>query len=120
MVKTTLHTFIQDPPITGSGNQGVYYLSKWGKKSLLSTIVQDVKIEDGKLKVAKSGGKSTEFDFPKPVATTIANNNNGTGSIAYGDTTINVVTKLTVAKNNNDGAITVTNSDSSAVTFKKR
>ena len=69
--------------------------------------------------MSKSGGKSAEYDLPKPVATTITNNNNGTGAIAYGDTTINVVTKPTVAKDNNDGTITVTNSDNSTVTFKK-
>lgn len=116
----TTHIRVQGSTITGSGNQGVYTISQDGKEVVtIDTGVQDVKIEDGKLKVAKSGGKSAEFDLPKPVATTITDNNNGTGSIAYGDTTINVVTKPTVAKDNNDGTITVTNSDNSTVTFKK-
>ena len=85
----------------------------------IDTGVQDVKVENGKLKVSKSGGVEKEYDFPTPVATTLTNNNNGTGSVAYGDTTLPVVTKPTVAKDNKDGTVTITNSDDSTVTIKQ-
>lgn len=81
--------------------------------------MQDVKIEDGKLKVSKSGGVEKEFDIPMPTVTPteLTDNGDGTGSVKYGDKTLPVMTKPTTATKAEDGAVTITNSNGTEVTL---
>lgn len=113
----TTYIHVKGSSITGSGDKGVYTISQDGNEVVkIDTGVQDVKIEDGKLKVSKSGGVEKEFDLPMPTVTPVelTNNDNGIGSVRYGDVTIPVVTKPTVAKKTVDG-MEVTNSDGTKV-----
>lgn len=61
----TTHIRVKGSSVTGSGDKGVYTIYQDGKEVVkIDTGVQDVKIEDGKLKVSKSGGVEKEFDIP--------------------------------------------------------
>lgn len=61
----TTHIRVKGSNVTGDGKAGVYTIYQDGKEVVkIDTGVQDVKIEDGKLKVSKSGGVEKEFDIP--------------------------------------------------------
>lgn len=61
----TTHIRVKGSKVTGDGKAGVYTIYQDGKEVVkIDTGVQDVKIEDGKLKVSKSGGVEKEFDIP--------------------------------------------------------
>lgn len=61
----TTHIRAKGSNVTGDGKAGVYTIYQDGKEVVkIDTGVQDVKIEDGKLKVSKSGGVEKEFDIP--------------------------------------------------------
>ena len=61
----TTHIRVKGSNVTGDGKAGVYTIYQDGKEVVKIDIgVQDVKIEEGKLKVSKSGGVEKEFDIP--------------------------------------------------------
>ena len=116
----TTHIKVKGSEITGEGKNGVYTIYQDGKEVVkIDTGVQDVKIEDGKLKVSKSGGVEKEFDIPMPTVTPteLTDNGNGTGSVKYGDKTLPVMTKPTTATKSEDGVVTITNSTGTEVTL---
>lgn len=116
----TTHIKVKGDDVTGSGKDGVYTIYQDGKEVVkIDTGVQDVKIEDGKLKVSKSGGVEKEFDIPMPTVTPteLTDNGAGTGSVKYGDKTLPVMTKPTTATKAEDGVVTITNSNGTEVTL---
>lgn len=116
----TTHIKVKGGDVTGEGKNGVYTIYQDGKEVVkINTGVQDVKIEDGKLKVSKSGGVEKEFDIPMPTVTPteLTDNGNGTGSVKYGDKTLPVMTKPTTATKAEDGVVTITNSNGTEVTM---
>ena len=116
----TTHIKVKGGDVTGEGKAGVYTIYQDGKEVVkIDTGVQDVKIEDGKLKVSKSGGVEKEFDIPMPTVTPteLTDNGDGTGSVKYGDKTLPVMTKPTTATKAEDGVVTITNSDGTEVTM---
>lgn len=116
----TTHIKVKGGDVTGEGKNGVYTIYQDGKEVVkIDTGVQDVKIEDGKLKVSKSGGVEKEFDIPMPTVTPteLTDNGNGTGSVKYGDKTLPVMTKPTTATKAEDGVVTITNSNGTEVTL---
>lgn len=116
----TTHIKVKGGDVTGEGKNGVYTIYQDGKEVVkIDTGVQDVKIEDGKLKVSKSGGVEKEFDIPMPTVTPteLTDNGDGTGSVKYGDKTLPVMTKPTTATKAEDGAVTITNSNGTEVTL---
>lgn len=116
----TTHIKVKGGDVTGEGKNGVYTIYQDGKEVVkIDTGVQDVKIEDGKLKVSKSGGVEKEFDIPMPTVTPteLTDNGDGTGSVKYGDKTLPVMTKPTTATKAEDGVVTITNSNGTEVTM---
>ena len=116
----TTHIKVKGSEVTGEGKNGVYTIYQDGKEVVkIDTGVQDVKIEDGKLKVSKSGGVEKEFDIPMPTVTPteLTDNGDGTGSVKYGDNTLPVMTKPTTATKAEDGVVTITNSNGTEVTL---
>lgn len=116
----TTHIKVKGGDVTGDGKNGVYTIYQDGKEVVkIDTGVQDVKIEDGKLKVSKSGGVEKEFDIPMPTVTPteLTDNGDGTGSVKYGDKTLSVMTKPTTATKAEDGVVTITNSNGTEVTL---
>nr|DAS43193.1 MAG TPA: hypothetical protein [Caudoviricetes sp.] len=116
----TTHIKVKGSDVTGEGKNGVYTIYQDGKEVVkIDTGVQDVKVEDGKLKVSKSGGVEKEFDLPMPTVTPteLTDNGNGTGSVKYGDKTLPVMTKPTTATKAEDGVVTITNSNGTEVTL---
>ena len=116
----TTHIKVKGGDVTGEGKNGVYTIYQDGKEVVkIDTGVQDVKIEDGKLKVSKSGGVEKEFDIPMPTVTPteLTDNGDGTGSVKYGDKTLPVMTRPTTATKAEDGVVTITNSDGTEVTM---
>lgn len=116
----TTHIKVKGGDVTGDGKNGVYTIYQDGKEVVkIDTGVQDVKIEDGKLKVSKSGGVEKEFDIPMPTVTPteLTDNGDGTGSVKYGDKTLPVMTKPTTATKAEDGVVTITNSNGTEVTL---
>lgn len=116
----TTHIKVKGGDVTGEGKNGVYTIYQDGKEVIkIDTGVQDVKIEDGKLKVSKSGGVEKEFDIPMPTVTPteLTDNGDGTGSVKYGDKTLPVMTKPTTATKAEDGVVTITNSNGTEVTL---
>lgn len=116
----TTHIKVKGGDVTGEGKNGVYTIYQDGKEVVkIDTGVQDVKIEDGKLKVSKSGGVEKEFDIPMPTVTPteLTDNGNGTGSVKYGGKTLPVMTRPTTATKAEDGVVTITNSDGTEVTM---
>ena len=116
----TTHIKVKGGDVTGEGKNGVYTIYQDGKEVVkIDTGVQDVKVEDGKLKVSKSGGVEKEFDIPMPTVTPteLTDNGNGTGSVKYGDKTLPVMTKPTTATKAEDGVVTITNSNGTEVTM---
>ena len=114
----TTHIKVKGGDVTGDGKNGVYTIYQDGKEVVkIDTGVQDVKIEDGKLKVSKSGGVENEYDIPMPTVTPVelTNTDKGVGSIKYGDVTLPVVTKPAVAEMVNEIDMRVTNSDGTKV-----
>lgn len=114
------HIKVKGSEVTGEGKNGVYTIYQDGKEVVkIDTGVQDVKIEDGKLKVSKSGGVEKEFDIPMPTVTPteLTDNGDGTGSVKYGDKTLSVMTKPTTATKAEDGVVTITNSNGTEVTL---
>lgn len=114
----TTHIKVKGGDVTGEGKNGVYTIYQDGKEVVkIDTGVQDVKIEDGKLKVSKSGGVEKEFDIPMPTVTPteLTDNGDGTGSVKYGDKTLPVMTKPTTATKAEDGVVTITNSNGTEV-----
>lgn len=116
----TTHIKVKGGDVTGEGKNGVYTIYQDGKEVVkIDTGVQDVKIEDGKLKVSKSDGVEKEFDIPMPTVTPteLTDNGDGTGSVKYGDKTLPVMTRPTTATKAEDGVVTITNSDGTEVTM---
>lgn len=116
----TTHIKVKGGDVTGEGKNGVYTIYQDGKEVVkIDTGVQDVKVEDGKLKVSKSGGVEKEFDIPMPTVTPteLTDNGDGTGSVKYGDKTLPVMTKPTTATKAEDGVVTITNSNGTEVTL---
>lgn len=116
----TTHIKVKGGDVTGEGKNGVYTIYQDGKEVVkIDTGVQDVKIEDGKLKVGKSGGVEKEFDIPMPTVTPteLTDNGDGTGSVKYGNKTLPVMTKPTTATKAADGVVTITNSNGTEVTL---
>lgn len=116
----TTHIKVKGGDVTGEGKNGVYTIYQDGKEVVkIDTGVQDVKIEDGKLKVSKSDGVEKEFDIPMPTVTPteLTDNGDGTGSVKYGDKTLPVMTKPTTATKAEDGVVTITNSNGTEVTL---
>lgn len=116
----TTHIKVKGSEVTGEGKNGVYTIYQDGKEVVkIDTGVQDVKIEDGKLKVSKSGGVEKEFDIPMPTVTPteLTDNGDGTGSVKYGDKTLPVMTRPTTATKAEDGVVTITNSNGTEVTL---
>lgn len=116
----TTHIKVKGGDVTGEGKNGVYTIYQDGKEVVkIDTGVQDVKIEDGKLKVSKSGGVEKEFDIPMPTVTPteLTGNGDGTGTVKYGDKTLPVMTKPTTATKAEDGVVTITNSNGTEVTM---
>lgn len=116
----TTHIKVKGGDVTGEGKNGIYTIYQDGKEVVkIDTGVQDVKIEDGKLKVSKSGGVEKEFDIPMPTVTPteLTDNGDGTGSVKYGDKTLPVMTRPTTATKAEDGVVTITNSDGTEVTM---
>lgn len=116
----TTHIKVKGGDVTGEGKNGVYTIYQDGKEVVkIDTGVQDVKIEDGKLKVSKSDGVEKEFDIPMPTVTPteLTDNGNGTGSVKYGGKTLPVMTRPTTATKAEDGVVTITNSDGTEVTM---
>lgn len=116
----TTHIKVKGGDVTGEGKNGVYTIYQDGKEVVkIDTGVQDIKIEDGKLKVSKSGGVEKEFDIPMPTVTPteLTDNGDGTGSVKYGDKTLPVLTRPTTATKAEDGVVTITNSNGTEVTM---
>lgn len=98
-------------------DDGVYSVAKDGKELLaINPGVLDVKIEGDKLHVTNAAGEVKQFDTPMPTVTPVelTNTDKGVGSIKYGDVTLPVVTKPTVATQTPRGMM-VTNSDDTKV-----
>ena len=116
----TTHIKVKGSDVTGEGKNGVYTIYQDGKEVVkIDTGVQDVKVEDGKLKVSKAGGVEKEFDLPMPTVTPteLTDNGDGTGAVKYGDKTLPVMTKPTTATKAEDGVVTITNSNDTEVTL---
>lgn len=99
-------------------DDGVYSVAKNGKELLaINPGVLDVKIQGDKLHVTNAAGEVKQFDIPMPTVTTteLTDNNDGTGSIKYGDTTLPVMTRPTTATKAEDGVVTITNSNGTTV-----
>ena len=79
--------------------------------------VLDVKIKGDKLHVTNAAGEIKQFDIPMPTVTPteLTDNNDGTGSVKYGDTTLPVMTRPTTATKAEDGVVTITNSNGTTV-----
>ena len=98
-------------------DDGVYSVAKDGKELLaINPGVLDVKIEGDKLHVTNAAGEVKQFDIPMPTVTPVelTNTDKGVGSIKYGDVTLPVVTKPTVAEQTPHG-MSVTNPDGTKV-----
>lgn len=99
-------------------DDGVYSVAKNGKELLaINPGVLDVKIKGDKLHVTNAAGEVKQFDIPMPTVTPteLTDNNDGTGSVAYGDTTLSVMTRPTTATKAEDGVVTITNSNGTTV-----
>lgn len=99
-------------------DDGVYSVAKNGKELLaINPGVLDVKIKGDKLHVTNAAGEVKQFDIPMPTVTPteLTDNNDGTGSVAYGDTTLPVMTRPTTATKAEDGVVTITNSNGTTV-----
>lgn len=99
-------------------DDGVYSVAKGGKELLaINPGVLDVKIKGDKLHVTNAAGEVKQFDIPMPTVTPteLTDNNDGTGSVKYGDTTLPVMTRPTTATKAEDGVVTITNSNGTTV-----
>lgn len=99
-------------------DDGVYSVAKNGKELLaINPGVLDVKIKGDKLHVTNAAGEVKQFDIPMPTVTPteLTDNNDGTGSVTYGDTTLSVMTRPTTATKAEDGVVTITNSNGTTV-----
>lgn len=99
-------------------DDGVYSVAKNGKELLaINPGVLDVKIKGDKLHVTNAAGEVKQFDIPMPTVTPteLTDNNDGTGSVKYGDTTLSVMTRPTTATKAEDGVVTITNSNGTTV-----
>ena len=99
-------------------DDGIYSVAKGGKELLaINPGVLDVKIKGDKLHVTNAAGEVKQFDIPMPTVTPteLTDNNDGTGSVKYGDTTLPVMTRPTTATKAEDGVVTITNSNGTTV-----
>lgn len=99
-------------------DDGIYSVAKGGKELLaINPGVLDVKIKGDKLHVTNAAGEIKQFDIPMPTVTPteLTDNNDGTGSVKYGDTTLPVMTRPTTATKAEDGVVTITNSNGTTV-----
>lgn len=99
-------------------DDGVYSVAKNGKELLaINPGVLDVKIKGDKLHVTNAAGEVKQFDIPMPTVTPteLTDNNDGTGSVTYGDTTLSVMTRPTTATKAEDGVVTITNANGTTV-----
>lgn len=99
-------------------DDGIYSVAKGGKELLaINPGVLDVKIKGDKLHVTNAAGEIKQFDIPMPTVTPteLTDNNDGTGSVKYGDTTLSVMTRPTTATKAEDGVVTITNSNGTTV-----
>lgn len=99
-------------------DDGIYSVAKGGKELLaINPGVLDVKIKGDKLHVTNAAGEIKQFDIPMPTVTPteLTDNNDGTGSVKYGDTTLLVMTRPTTATKAEDGVVTITNSNGTTV-----
>lgn len=99
-------------------DDGVYSVAKNGKELLaINPGVLDVKIKGDKLHVTNAAGEVKQFDIPMPTVTPteLTDNNDGTGSVKYGDTTLPVMTRPTTATKAEDGVVTITNANGTTV-----
>lgn len=99
-------------------DDGIYSVAKNGKELLaINPGVLDVKIKGDKLHVTNAAGEVKQFDIPMPTVTPteLTDNNNGTGSVKYGDTTLPVMTRPTTATKAEDGVVTITNANGTTV-----
>lgn len=99
-------------------DDGVYSVAKNGKELLaINPGVLDVKIKGDKLHVTNAAGEVKQFDIPMPTVTPteLTDNNDGTGSVKYGDTTLSVMTRPTTATKAEDGVVTITNANGTTV-----
>ena len=99
-------------------DDGVYSVAKGGKELLaINPGVLDVKIKGDKLHVTNAAGEVKQFDIPMPTVTPteLTDNNDGTGSVKYGDTALPVMTRPTTATKAEDGVVTITNSNGTTV-----
>lgn len=99
-------------------DDGVYSVAKNGKELLaINPGVLDVQIKGDKLHVTNAAGEVKQFDIPMPTVTPteLTDNNDGTGSVKYGDTTLPVMTRPTTATKAEDGVVTITNSNGTTV-----
>ena len=99
-------------------DDGVYSVAKNGKELLaINPGVLDVKIKGDKLHVTNAAGEVKQFDIPMPTVTPteLTDNNDGTGSVTYGDTTLPVMTRPTTATKAEDGVVTITNANGTTV-----
>lgn len=99
-------------------DDGIYSVAKGGKELLaINPGVLDVKIKGDKLHVTNAAGEVKQFDIPMPTVTPteLTDNNDGTGSVTYGDTTLSVMTRPTTATKAEDGVVTITNSNGTTV-----
>lgn len=99
-------------------DDGIYSVAKNGKELLaINPGVLDVKIKGDKLHVTNAAGEVKQFDIPMPTVTLteLTDNNDGTGSVKYGDTTLSVMTRPTTATKAEDGVVTITNSNGTTV-----
>ena len=99
-------------------DDGVYSVAKGGKELLaINPGVLDVKIKGDKLHVTNAAGEVKQFDIPMPTVTPteLTDNNDGTGSVKYGDTTLPVMTRPTTATKTEDGVVTITNANGTTV-----
>lgn len=99
-------------------DDGVYSVAKGGKELLaINPGVLDVKIKGDKLHVTNAAGEVKQFDIPMPTVTSteLTDNNDGTGSVKYGDTTLPVMTRPTTATKAEDGVVTITNTNGTTV-----
>lgn len=99
-------------------DDGVYSIAKNGKELLaINPGVLDVKIKGDKLHVTNAAGEVKQFDIPMPTVTSteLTDNNDGTGSVKYGDTTLSVMTRPTTATKAEDGVVTIINANGTTV-----
>lgn len=99
-------------------DDGIYSVAKNGKELLaINPGVLDVKIKGDKLHVTNAAGEVKQFDIPMPTVTPteLTDNNDGTGSVTYGDTTLPVMTRPTTATKAEDGVVTITNANGTTV-----